>query len=164
MLKLTDLYHTGFVVPDIDAARAELTAVFGVTWTAVEQRVMPVLTPDGPRSVELRFAYSQGGSPRLELLEPVPGTIWETPSSTFGPGGAHHVGVWAEDFAETSDKLVAGGFPRVLTFDDGSGRAVRFAYHRLPSGALVEIVDATRRVELEAWFEGAAYLAAVPAT
>ncbi|ASR37679.1 hypothetical protein BAY61_24745 [Prauserella marina] len=157
LLNIADIYHTGFVVPDLDAARRDLTAVFGVTWTDVEQHEIPVTTPEGPVTANLRFAYSQGGSPRLELLEPVPGTIWEAPSVSFGPGGAHHVGVWAEDFAATSAKLEADGFPRVLTSDDGSGQAFRFAYHRLPSGPLIEIVDAARKAELEAWFEGADY-------
>lgn len=160
MLTVTDIYHTGFVVPDIEKAQAEFTEVFGVSWTAVEEREMPIVTPEGSQVVTLRFAYSEGGEPRIELLEPVPGTPWETPSHSFGAGAAHHIGVWAPDFAATSEKLVAAGFPRVLTFDDGSGNAARFAYHRLPSGAIVELIDATRRAELEAWFEGAAYPAA----
>ncbi len=160
MLDVTDVYHTGFVVPDIPTAMAEFTTVFGVSWTAVEEREMPVVTPEGPRVATLRFAYSQGGTPRIELLEPVPGTGWETPSHSFGGGAAHHIGVWAPEFGATSEKLAAAGFPRVLTFDDGSGGAARFAYHRLPSGAIVELIDATRRRELEAWFEGAAYPAA----
>lgn len=157
MLDLTDIYHTGFVVPDLDAAMAELTTVFGVAWNAVEERDMPVSTPDGHVDARMRFVYSRGGSPRLELLEPVPRTAWEAPSNAFGLGGAHHIGVWADDFAETSAALEAAGLPRVLTFDDGSGGAVRFAYHRLPSGPFVELVDGTRRAELEAWFEGAEY-------
>jgi len=160
MLNVTDTYHTGFVVADIEQAQAEFTALFGVTWTAVEERDMPVVTPEGPLVARLRFAYSQGGTPRIELLEPVPGTAWETPSHSFGTGAAHHIGVWAPEFADTSDKLVAEGFPRVLTFDDGSGRASKFAYHRLPSGGIVELIDATRKAELEAWFEGAPYPAA----
>jgi hypothetical protein len=157
MLDVEDIFHTGFVVPDLAAAMTQLSAVFGVTWTDVEDREMPVLGPDGPRVVTLRFVYSQGGAPRLELLEPVPGTVWQEPG---GLSAAHHVGVWCDDFAATSRKLVAQGFPRVMTFDDGSGEAVRFAYHRLPSGPLVELVDATRRESLEAWFAGAAYPAA----
>ena len=161
MVAVTDTYHTGFVVADIEQAQAEFSALFGVTWTAVEERQMPVVTPEGPRVAALRFAYSQGGTPRIELLEPVPGTAWEVPEHSFGSGAAHHIGVWTADFADTSDDLVAAGFPRVLTFDDGSGRAARFAYHRLPSGAVVELIDDTRRAELEAWFEGAPYPAAV---
>jgi Glyoxalase/Bleomycin resistance protein/Dioxygenase superfamily len=163
MLSVGDVYHTGFVVEDIVAAMAEFSAILGVTWTAIEDREMPVLTPDGPRRVRLRFVYSRGGPSRLELLEPVRGTVWERPvQPSSGAGAAHHVGVWAEDLAARSGKLVAAGFPRVLTFDDGSGAASRFAYHRLPTGALVELVDAARRADLEAWFDGAPYPAAVP--
>lgn len=162
MLSVADIYHTGFVVADLEAAMAELTTVFGVSWTAVEDREMPVLTSAGPLVAQLRFVYSQGGTPRLELLEPVAGTVWEQPvAAAAGFGAAHHVGVWADDLVARSEELEAAGFPRVLTYDDGSCRAVRFAYHQLPSGALVELVDATRRPELEAWFEGAPYPAAV---
>ncbi|NYE35836.1 hypothetical protein F4692_000940 [Nocardioides cavernae] len=149
---------------DIEQAQAEFSALFGVRWTQVEERAMPVVTPEGTREVRLRFAYSQGGEPRIELLEPVTGTAWETPQHSFGPGAAHHVGVWAPDFAATSERLVEAGFERVLTFDDGSGRASRFAYHRLPSGGIVELIDVTRKAELEAWFEGAAYPAAGTST
>jgi len=158
MLSLADAYHTGFVVADIDSAMAELTALFGVEWTPVEDRNMKVRTPDGPLEGRLRFAYTLGEAPHLELLEPVPGTVWDQPAElTSGLGAAHHVGVWTEDFAETSARLEAAGFPRLLTFDDGSGRALGFAYHRLPSGVLVELVDAARRPELEAWLRGGAY-------
>lgn len=160
MLDAADVYHTGFVVPEIEPAMAELTAVFGVTWTDVEEREMPIVTPEGPRVVTLRFAYTRGTTHLIELLEPVAGTAWEVPSHSFGGGAAHHVGVWAEDFVATSEKLAASGFPRVLTFDDWSGQAARFAYHRLASGAIVELIDATRRTELEAWFQGADYPAA----
>lgn len=160
MLDATDIYHTGFVVPDIETAMAEFTTVFGVGWTDVEEREMPIVTPEGSRVVALRFVYSRGRAPLIELLEPVAGTAWETPSQTFGGGAAHHIGVWAPDFISTSEELVAAGFPRLLTFDDGSGKAARFAYHRLSSGAIVELIDGTRRAELEAWFQGADYPAA----
>ena len=163
MLSVEDLYHTGFVVEDLEAAMAEFSASVAITWTPIEDREMPVLTPDGPRTVRLRWVYSRGGPFRFELLEPVPGTVWERPvQPSSGAGAAHHVGFWTEDIAACSDELVAAGFPRVLTFDDGSGSAARFAYHRLPTGALVELVDAARRADLEAWFEGAPYPAAVP--
>lgn len=158
MLQLANAYHTGFVVPDVEAAMAELSRVFGVEWTDVEDRRVKVLTPEGPVVGRLRFVYTRGDAPHLELLEPVPGTVWDRPlEATSGLGAAHHVGVWAEDFVATSDRLVEAGFPRLLTFDDGSGRPVGFAYHRLPSGVLVELVDAARRGELEAWLRGGAY-------
>lgn len=162
MLSRANIYHTGFVVASIEDAMAEFTAIFGVSWTGIEERDMPVRTPSGSVLAKMRFAYSQGGSPRFELLEPVAGTIWERPvQPENGPSSAHHVGVWAEDFRLASANLEAAGCPRVLTYDDGTGKAVRFAYHRMPNGALVELIDATRRAELEAWFEGGEYPAAV---
>lgn len=156
ILSLTDLYHTGFVVAEIEPAMAELTAVFGVAWTEIEEWPMRVRTPDGATEVRLRFVYTMGeDGQHLELLEPVPGTVWDRPVEPgSGVGAAHHVGVWAEDFAETSDRMVKAGFPRLLTYDTRSGRAAGFAYHRLPNGALVELVDAANRSGLEAWLAG----------
>jgi hypothetical protein len=155
ILSLADAYHTGFVVPVIEPAMTELTRLFGVAWTEIEQWSARVRTPEGPLTVRLRFAYTLGAGPHLELLEPVPGTVWEIPVATgAGLGAVHHVGVWADDFAETSDRMVEAGFPRLLTFDERSGRAAGFAYHRLPSGALIELVDAANRRELESWLAG----------
>lgn len=156
ILSMANAYHTGFVVAEIEPAMAELTAVFGVTWTEVEDWPMRVRTPEGVQDVRLRFTYTRGeGGPHLELLEPVPGTIWERPAGPEpGLGAIHHLGVWADDFAETSDRMVEAGFPRLLTYETRSGRAAGFAYHRLPSGALVELVDAANRLGLEAWLAG----------
>jgi hypothetical protein len=155
VLSLADAYHTGFVVEALEPAMDELTKVFGVSWTEIEEWHPRVRTPEGSLDVRLRFVYTRGVAPHIELLEPVPGTVWERPAGPGpGAGAIHHVGVWAEELAETSAKMVADGFPRVLTFDTRSGRAAGFAYHRLPSGALVELVDGARRRELEAWLAG----------
>lgn len=165
MLRTADLYHTGFVVPDIEKAMIELGEIFGLEWTDVEELDMPVLTPEGSVLASMRFVYSRGKAPRLELLEPVPGTVWEQPvQPVAGPSAAHHVGVWAEDFQAESRRLETLGCPRVLTYDDGSGEAVRFAYHRMTNGGLLELIDASRRPQLEAWFEGGAYPRAGVAT
>lgn len=161
MINSSEIYHTGFVVAELEPAMTELTTIFGVRWTDIEDRMMKVVTSAGPREGRLRFTYSIGDAPHLELLEPVPGTAWDQPLAPgSGLGAAHHVGVWTDDFANTSDRLVEQGFPRELTYDDGSGRAANFAYHRLPSGALVELVDAVRRPQLEAWLKGGPYPAA----
>jgi hypothetical protein len=155
VLLLADAYHTGFVVDALEPAMEELTRLFGVGWTEIEEWEPRVRTPEGSMDVRLRFVYTRGVAPHLELLEPVPGTVWERPAGPGpGPGAIHHVGVWADDLAATSDRMVEDGFPRVLTFETRSGRAAGFAYHRLPSGALVELVDAASRRGLEAWLAG----------
>ena len=154
-----DVFHTGFVVPDVETAQSQFEQVFDVQWLDVEEREMPVVLPDGPSVANMRFVYSMGPTPRLELLEPVQGTVWQVPERDGQVASAHHVGVWCEDFAATSRRLEESGMPRLITFDDGSGsgEAVRFAYHQLPSGPLVELVDARRRPVLEAWFRGEPY-------
>jgi hypothetical protein len=158
MLDTKEIFHTGFVVPSIEAAMRDLADVFELAWTPIEERDMPVIGPMGPMVASMRFVYSRDSAPRIELLEPVEGTVWEVPARPSSDvAAAHHIGVWCADFAATSRRFAERGYPRVLTFDDGSGEAVRFAYHQLPAGPLVELVDAERRAELEAWFEGAGY-------
>lgn len=154
LLSLANAYHTGFVVPVLEPAMADLTTMFGVGWTDVEEWDMRVRTPDGVADVVLRFVYSLSPGPHLELLEPVPGTVWEQPTTPSGLGAPHHLGIWADDFAATSDRLVAAGHERLLTYETRSGRAAGFAYHRLPNGALVELVDAANRPGLESWLAG----------
>ena len=158
MISLEQSYHTGFVVPELEPAMAELTALFGISWTGVEDRSLSVVTPEGPLRARLRFVYSVEGPHHIELMEPAPGTIWEQPLAPgSGLGAAHHFGVWADDFAATSERLVDEGFPRVLTFNGGDGKALGCAYHQLASGALIELVDASRRDDLEQWFCGGPY-------
>lgn len=154
-LSLVNAYHTGFVVAELVPAMAEMSDVFGTTWTEVEEWPVRLRTPDGVVEGTLRFAYTLGTAPHLELLEPVPGTVWDRPTQPgAGMGAVHHVGVWAEDFVATSERLVGAGYPRLLTFDHPRRPAVGFAYHQLPSGALVELVDAALRPGLETWLAG----------
>lgn len=155
MLSATEVFHTGFVVADIEQGMAEMSRAFDVSWTPVEERELPLLGPAGPLRPRLRFAYTREGPPRLELLEAVPGTVWELPPE--GVGGTlatHHVGVWCDDLASMSRELEATGSPRLVTYQSRSGDAAGFAYHRLRSGPLIELVDGARRADFEAWFAG----------
>ena len=155
MLSVQEVFHTGFVVADIEVAMEQFARTFDVSWTAVEDRELPLRGPDGPFRPRLRFAYTREGPPRLELLEAVPGTVWELPPT--GVGGllaTHHIGVWCDDVAGTSRRLAANGAARLVTYDAATDEAVGFAYHRLPSGPLIELVDAARRDDFERWFAG----------
>lgn len=155
MLQLGDVFHTGFVVDDIDAAMRELADVFGVTWTPLEERDMALRGPDGPMPITLRFTYTREGPHRLELLEAVAGTLWRSPpAGVGGPMAAHHVGVWCDDVPGVSRQLEDGGSPRLATYDSDRDDARGFAYHRLPGGTLVELVDSSRKPGFERWFAG----------
>lgn len=155
MLTTGDVFHTGFVVEDLDAAKRELGSLFELEWTPVEEREMPLRGPDGPFRPTLRFTYTRQGPHRLELLEATPGTIWMPPvAAAGGTLAAHHIGVWCDDLAATSRRLVADGAPRLATYDGDGEDAVGFAYHRLPTGALIELVDSARRPGFDQWFAG----------
>lgn len=148
--ELGDPYHFGMVVEDIEQGLAQVGAALGLSWTELTEREMTLRTAEGTIRPRLRFAYSTTGTPHIELLEAVTGTPWEA----GGPGGWHHAGYWSEDLAADSARLAEQGAPRVVTYDSDREGPVGFAYHRLPTGQLVELVDASRREGFEAWFAG----------
>src|SRR4051812_4659822 len=87
------VYHVGFVVPDLDDAIAVLGPVLGVTFApAVDLPFTTLETPDGPRDVRLRLAYSTRPA-HVELIATAPGTLWDFDDQRRG----HHLGVWTDD-------------------------------------------------------------------
>lgn len=153
-----ETFHTGFVVPDIHDGMAELSRALDLRWTPVEERELPLVGPDGDFRPHLRFAYTVEGPHHLEVIEAVPGTLWDLPpEGRVGRIATHHVGVWCDDLAATSQQLEADGASRLVTYQTRSGEVAGFAYHRLPSGSLIELVDAARREDFEAWFAGAPF-------
>lgn len=139
-LQAADLYHTGIVVPDLDAAKARMTELAGYSWTVDLTAEVPVLGSDGEvRTLGMRYVYSLE-EPRVELVQEIPGTFWAA-----GPRLAtHHLGYFCDDLAATSKLLEEAGFRReVCAVFDGVAPSV-FAFHRSPEGMLIEIVDRTR--------------------
>lgn len=153
-----DCFHTAFVVDDLDAGMAELTALAGAAWTDPAPRELTIRAGAGRKDVSLRFAYTREGPHHIELIEALPGTVWEAPRAASGAAPtAHHVGVWSADVASASLELERRGAPRLVTYDSEHGGAVGFAYHRLASGLIVELVEADRKHLFEQWFAGAGF-------
>lgn len=149
-----EIFHTGFVVPDIAAGMAELTAALGCAWAPLQVQRLPLRTPEGDAEVELHFTYSTAAH-HLELIEAVPGTVWA--AQPPGAMAAHHVGIWSEDVAGDSERLSSAGSPCLVTYQTASGRPAGFAYHRLASGVLVEFVDVARKAVFADWFAGGSW-------
>jgi hypothetical protein len=162
MLDARDVFHTGFVVADLERGMAEFAAAFDVTWAPIARIEMNLRTPQGPIRPAMAFTYSVQGPPHLELLQEVPGTPWVvgTGPDPLPVRSAHHVGVWCDDVPGTSARLSAAGAELLVTYDTEDGSVVGFAYHRLPSGQVVEIVDASRKAQFERWFAGGSFVAA----
>jgi hypothetical protein len=141
-LRHEDLYHTGIVVRDLDAAKGELHATLGVAWRDPIRYELPVLLEDGTRNVDFHAVYSVEGPHYLELVQAIEDTLW----STSGPGQAHHLGYWTDDVAGTSRALERAGAPRVAAIGTDTPEQPGFAaYHRGPSGLYVEVVDIVGR-------------------
>ena len=149
-LRATDLYHTGIVVPDVEAEKARLTALAGHRWTETMAVDLPVHLADGERVLPLRFAYSLD-APHLELVQEIPGTPWTAP----GHLTTHHLGYFCDDMPTTSKRLEEAGFPlEACAFVDGSPSI--FAYHLDPHGVRIEIVDRTRLPDFDVYLRSKA--------
>jgi hypothetical protein len=133
-------FHVGYVVPDLEAAMAELTTAMGVPWQEVRDRSSPY-----DDRLRWRMAYTSGPLPWIELVEGQTGTPWHSPRGPM----LHHVGAFTYDLDAGIRRFEAAG-GRIEV--DGRGISGRWAYFRIPaSGALIELIEAddqTRREPL----------------
>ncbi|WP_197040817.1 VOC family protein [Pseudonocardia halophobica] len=151
---MADLYHTGLVVKDLRSSIETYGALMGTEFTPPQLRCLDLRDDAAEYHVDLTIAYSRQGPHRVELIEAVPGTLWDVRE---GAPTAHHLGIWCDDVPGESAKLSAAGNPLLATLAADPERATYLAYHRLPDGSLIELVDASARDRLEAWFAGAEY-------
>ena len=142
-MQASELYHAGVVVDDLDAAREQLSAAGGHVWTATVESDVAVHLPEGEKLVSLRVCFSTT-SPHLELIEAVPGTVWEPPSS-----GVHHLGYWSDDVVADCAELAAAGYAVEAWSDVGGLRM--FAYCHAPLGPRIELVHRSFAPVLLGW-------------
>ena len=135
-LKPEDLYHTGIVVPDLDAAARRFAAMAGYSFTKPIEGPVAIRTQTRQQTVDLRFVYSLQ-APHVELIEEVPGTPWIAARGN----AVHHLGYFTDDFATTASALQAQGFTLELCPASDSDAPSIFAYYLSPDGVRVEIVD-----------------------
>ena len=150
-MRSADQFHFGIVVEDLDAALADLSALFGYQWCQLLSIRTPVRLPTGETTIDLRFTYSTT-APRVELIQSVPGTLWVPASGSH----LHHVGYWSDDVTRDAGLLVERGYLAEATGVRPDGTPI-WAYHRSPNGPRVELVSRTLRPSLEGyWGSGAA--------
>ncbi len=136
-------YHVGIVVADIEAARARLSDMLGVTWGPVLRLDTTDYRDATGADLELptTMCYSTG-DPCLELIEEVPGSLWVRNEHS----NLHHVGFWSERFAADSAALSGAGCPLQLCGRTGQHAPVSFTYQRDDSlGVRIELVDISMR-------------------
>ena len=140
------LYHVGIVVPDVEVAKAHFTDLLGITWgPVVETEAFPVREGDGTeRIVPNTLCYSTE-PPYLELVQEVPGTVWECNEHS----NLHHIGVWVDALPADSATYPELRCPLQLCGRDDDGALVQFAYHRDPLGVRIELVDIAMKPMME---------------
>jgi hypothetical protein len=135
-LKPEDFYHTGIIVPDLDAAMARLSALAGYRWITPLTYTLPFRTTTGTHEFSSTFVYSLE-SPHLELIKEVPASPWAA-----APGNAiHHLGYFTDDLAGTARTLEDNGFTFEATADVAPPGLALFAYYIDAFGTRIEIVD-----------------------
>jgi Glyoxalase/Bleomycin resistance protein/Dioxygenase superfamily len=148
---LTNAYHVGVRVADLEQAMREFEAFAGLTWCSVQTRQQRVWTPrDGAFTTPLRFTYSAQGPMHVELLQGELGTMWDAGAGA----GLHHTGVWVDDVAAETERLTSTGWSLVAAYsapEDGFGV---FTYVESASGFVLELVDVAVQPMFERWWNG----------
>ena len=146
-----DFYHTGIIVPDLDAAMARLSALAGYRWITPLSYTLPFRTTDGVRELTSTIVYSVQ-SPHIELVQEVPGTPW-----TSAPGNSvHHVGYFTDNLAETARTLESNDFRFEMTGEIPGSEFGMFAYYIDGFGTRIEIVDRALFPDFAAFVESIA--------
>ncbi|MBW0013832.1 VOC family protein [Mycobacterium sp.] len=135
-LQPEDFYHTGIVVPDLDAAMARLSALAGYRWTTPLSYTLPFRTADGTRELTSTFVYSVQ-APHVELIKEVRGSPWTAAQGT----SVHHLGYFTDNLAESAKALEDNGFAFEMTAAVSESDLSLFAYYIDSCGTRIEIVD-----------------------
>lgn len=143
MPNLPPHHHVGIVVTDIAAARQRLSALLGVTWgPLLRMEQVEFQLGDGTDVVLPNAMCYSVGEPCIELIEELPGSVWECNEHS----NLHHIGLWSDDLAGHSAEFGAAGCPMQLCGRSNTDAPTMFAYHRDPElGVRFELVDATMR-------------------
>ena len=134
------IFHTGFVVPDLDATIADMKDTLGVVFMEpLEIAGVTLHSLDGTREddITVRFAYSTRPC-HIELIERVASkaTFWSYDSRLRG----HHIGVFTDDVAAEAGHLDSRGWEKVWWGTAPDGTMV-FSLHETPYGFAVELVS-----------------------
>ena len=103
MYEYSDFFHIGIVVADMKAGMDDMSRRFAVTFPDAREANVRMRWRGEEQQVTVKFVYSREGPPYIELLEAVPGTVWEAT-------GIHHLGVFCNGMEGEIDRLVADGY------------------------------------------------------
>jgi catechol 2,3-dioxygenase-like lactoylglutathione lyase family enzyme len=138
---LSEMYHVGIVVPDLDAARARFAELLGTRWGPIAENDVDMQLADGTDLVvPNRICYSTE-PPYLELIQEVPGTPWVCNEHS----NLHHIGFFSDALVVDADGLHRAACPLEIRDGHGGSGPQQFTYHRDPLGVRIELVNGEMR-------------------
>lgn len=143
------MFHTCVIVPSLEQAMEELLPVHPEGWAEVQENEVGMKYRGADQTVIARYTYSKLEPTHLELIERVPGSVWDADPKSF-----HHVGYWVPDLMAASEQLEARGYTREALGGPTELDEPIFTYHLSQSGARVELVSETFEAGLVAWLRG----------
>lgn len=146
LLKADDQYHVGLVSDDPAATMSELTGLLGYVWAEAIGGPVTVSLPGGDMTVEIRAWYSVT-TPRLEVVQSIPGTVWSRADS-----GLHHFGYWVDDVAAAIGALEARGYAREAVGTMPNGQPYWAYLSSSAGGPRLEVVSRQLQPMMERYF------------
>ena len=144
-MSLSEMFHVGIVVPEIEVARERLSSLLGVEWGPTIESDTEVRDASGAdKVISLKLCYSTK-APHLELVEERPGTPWVCNAYS----NLHHIGFCSDSLAGDARTLEGGACPLEICGRAGQEVPRMFSYHRDPLGVRFEYVDAASRTMME---------------
>jgi Glyoxalase/Bleomycin resistance protein/Dioxygenase superfamily len=143
MLVPGNAMQVAFVVEDIHAALADMTATLGAgPWFLRERGIAANQVYRGaPAQTELAVAMAYSGEILFELIQQLDGgpSVFRDVVEKRG-FGLHHIGIGAQDFAATLSTYVGTG--HILAFQAEVAHGARIAYLEKPGLPwMVEIIE-----------------------
>lgn len=141
-----ELYHTGIIVRDLDAAMELYGPMSGGDWVTSYHGGNLRIGENEEIYREARVAHSRRGPHYLELIQYTHPALSER-FAEFGP--PHHLGYFVDDLDAAVETLTASGCPQ--RWHGGTGDR-SFSYHCDPNGGLwLELVSSGLRLDIERW-------------
>lgn len=146
-MSLQGYYQNGYVTHDIERAIDLVSSQFGLGEFSRFDMQFPLVTPAGPKTVDLRVATAWVGKLQVELIEPVSGyTDYYLPSLPADRSDAtprfHHAAVRRDSEDDMRREAERLGLP-VLYETGGAGITCLFVDTRAHLGHLLELVSAS---------------------
>lgn len=150
MFELTNPFHAGVIVPDVEKAMADYSASTGVTWHRLQALDLRILVDGEVVETSVRFNYTVEGPLQLEVADGPDGGPWD--ASLYG--GLNHLGCWSDDLLGDHARLTEAGWTTLHAGAGDDGQMAGFVFCMSPAGDRVELLDTAMKPLFDNWFAG----------